>query len=189
MKKVFFIAILGLLTMTSFAQNKIDLTVKWNNTLNRYEVYAKPNFTDPSFTWGQSQITVVVPTSAPDNILSITSVNAGGWSALANNVVFAPASDINHDFHAVQSSGQPVALTANTETLLYTFTFPDGQCRDGVRLFVNGSDPSSSAAGMNLSDFSNTIDNGALKDLYNVNYSNTGTSCFTCNITAPELIK
>lgn len=189
MKKVFLITVLGLMSMASFAQNKIDLTVKWNAAQNRYEVYAKPNFTNATFTWGSSQITVVVPASAPDKILNLNSVNAGGWVVSDYNQVFAPVADATHDFHAVQSSGQPVALTANTETLLFYFTFSDGQCRDGVRLFVNGSDPSSSATGMNKSDFSNAIDNGSVTDVYNANYSNTGTSCSTCNITAPELIK
>lgn len=189
MKKIFLITVLGLMSMASFAQNKIDLTVKWNATQSRYEVYAKPNFTNASFTWGTSQITVVVPASAPDNNLSVTSVNAGGWGVDASNRIFAPAADATHDFHAVQSSGQAVALTANTETLLYYFTFSDGQCRDGVRLFVNGSDPSSSASGMKGGDYSNAIDNGLVTDVYNSNYSNSGTSCSTCNITAPELIK
>ena len=189
MKKIFLITILGFMAISTFAQNKIDLTVKWIAAQNRYEVYAKPNFTNATFTWGISQITVVVPESAPDNSLFVTSVNGGGWSNPAVNQVFAPPADSNHDFHAVQSSGQAVAFTANTEILLYHFTFSDGQCRDGVRLFVNGSDPSSSASGMKGGDYSNAIDNGLLVDVYNSNYSNSGTSCSACNITAPELIK
>ena len=189
MKKIFLITILGFMSMASFAQNKIDLTVKWNAAQNRYEVYAKPNFTNATFTWGTSQITVVVPASAPDNSLSLTSVNAGGWSIAASNQIFAPPADLNHDFHAAQSIGQAVAFTANTEILLYYFTFSDGLCRDGVRLFVNGSDPSSSASGMKGGDYSNAIDNGLLVDVYNSNYSNSGTSCLACSITAPELIK
>lgn len=189
MKKIFLFMIFGFMSMASFAQNKIDLTVKWNASQNRYEVYGKPNFTNSAFTLGASQITVVVPASAPDASLTVTPVNGGTWGTAPANQVYAPTADANHDFYAVQTSGQAVALTANTETLLFYFTFTDGQCRNGIRLFVNGSDPSSSASGMKGGDYSNTIDNGLITDVYGANYSNTGTSCSTCSITAPELIK
>ena len=189
MKKILFLALCGFMSFTSFAQGLIDLTVKWNATQSRYEVYARPNFSSPSFTWGISQITVVVPASAPDALLTINSVNAGGWSLNASSQVFAPAASPNNDFNGVLSSGQPVALTAGQETLLFTLTFPDGLCRDGVRLFVNASDPSSYAPGMKGGDYKNAIDNGLVADVYNINYNNTGTTCTTCNITAPELIK
>jgi hypothetical protein len=189
MKKILFLALCGFMSFTSFAQGLIDLTVKWNATQSRYEVYARPNFTSASFTWGPSQVTVVVPATAPDALLTINSVNAGGWSLNTSNQVFAPAASPNNDFNGVQSSGQSVALTANQETLLFTFTFSDGQCRDGVRLFVNSSDRSSSASGMKGGDYKNAIDNGMVADVYNINFNNTGTTCTTCSITAPELIK
>jgi hypothetical protein len=189
MKKILFIVALGFMSLTSLAQGTIDLSVKWSTSLSRYEVYGKPSFTNAAFTWGFSQVTVVVPASAPDALLSISSVNAGGWGLAASNQVFAPAAAPSNDFHGVQSSGQPVALTAGQETLLFTFTFPDGQCRDGVRLFVNTSDPASSASGMKGGDYKNAIDNGLVADVYNTNYNNTGTACSTCAITAPELIK
>lgn len=187
MKKTLFLAIFGLISLASLAQGTVDLTVRWSTVLNRYEVYARPTFTSASFTWGSSQVTVVAPTSAPDVALNITSANAGGWSTF--NQIFAPAAAPTLDFHSVISTGQPVAFTAGQETLLFSFTFPDGLCRDGLRLFVNTSDPSSSAAGMKGGDFKNAIDNGLVADVYNVNYNNTGTTCSTCNITAPELIK
>jgi len=189
MKKILFVVALGLMSLTSFAQAIIDLSVKWNSAQSRYEVYARPNFTSASFTWGFSQITVVVPASAPDNLLSINSVNAGGWGLIASSQVFAPAASPNNDFNGIQSSGQPVALTQGQETLLFTFTFADNACRDGVRLFINNSDPSSSAQGMKGGDYKNAIDNGLVTDVYNINYNNTGTSCSACAITAPELIK
>jgi len=189
MKKILFLALLGFMSRTSFAQGTIDLTVKWSAAQGRYEVYAKPSFTNAAFTWGSSQVTVVVPASAPDALLTISSVNAGGWALSTSNQVFAPTAAPNNDFHGVLSSGQPVALTAGQETLLFTFTFPDGLCRDGVRLFVNTSDPSSSAQGMKGGDYKNSIDNGLVTDVYNTNFNNTGTTCNNCNITAPELIK
>lgn len=136
---------------------------------------------------GASQISVVVPAATPDAALTITSVNAGGWTTV--NQIFAPGADTAHDFHSVISQGQTTALTSGQETLLFTFTLSDGLCRDGIRLFVNTSDPSSAAAGMKGGDFKNSIDNGLIDDVYRANYSNTGTSCSTCNITAPELVK
>lgn len=187
MKKFFLIAILGIVSFTSFGQGTIDLTVRWSSSLNRYEVYARPTFTNASFTWGTSQVSVVVPASAPNVSLSITSANAGGWSTF--NKIYAPSAASTLDFHSVISSGQPVALVTGQEVLLFSFTFPDGTCRDGVRLFVNASDPSSSGAGMQGGDFKNAIDNGLVADVYNVNYNNTGTTCSTCTIVAPELIK
>ena len=189
MKKILFLAILGFMSLTSFAQGTIDLSVKWNSALSRYEVYARPNFSSSSFTWGISQITVVVPASAPDALLSISSFNGGGWGLAASNQVFAPASSPGNDFNGIQSSGQPVALTQGQETLLFTFTFADYLCRDGVRLFINNSDPASSALGMKGGDYKNAIDNGLVADVYNINYNNAGTSCSACAITAPELIK
>ncbi len=188
MKKTYlFLTAFILLSISSFAQGTVDLTIKWNATASKYEVYAKPNFTSAAFTWGASQISIVVPAATPDAALTITSSNAGGWTT--NNQIFAPGADTAHDFHSVISSGQNAALTSGQETLLFSFTLSDGLCRDGIRLFVNTSDPSSSAAGMKGGDFKNTIDNGLITDVYGTNYNNTGTSCSTCNITAPELVK
>lgn len=187
MKKFFIVTILIVLAQVSKAQGTVDLTVRWNSNVNRYEVYGKPSFSSTSFTWGTSQVSVVVPSTAPDITLNIVSSNAGGWSTF--NKIYAPSSAPSFDFHSIISSGQPVSLVANQEILLFSFTFPDGLCRNGVRLFVNGSDPSSSAAGMQGGDFKNAIDNGLVMDVYQANYNNTGTNCSTCNIVAPELIK
>jgi hypothetical protein len=106
----------------------------------------------------------------------VTSVNAGAW--LDNSLVYAPAAQPANDFHGVGSNGAPVNLVANTEILLFHFTLPGGGCTDGLRLFVNGSDPNSAAAGMGGGDFGNTIDNGNITDVYVANYNNTGTTCF-----------
>jgi hypothetical protein len=189
MKKVLLSLIFSFSIVISFAQqNGIQLTVKWSTVNTRYEVYAKPNFTSSSFSWGPSQISVVVPASAPNTPFTITSVGAGVWGNNTN--VYAPTAAPSNDFHSVDSNGGAIALTSGVETLIFAFTFSDGQCRDGVRLFVNGSDPNSSAAGMLGGDYSNTIDYGQIsKDAYGSNYNNTGTLCNACNITAPELSK
>jgi hypothetical protein len=191
MKKILFIAVLGLMSLSSYAQGLIDLTVRWSLTDNRYEVYARPNFTSAAFTWGTSQVSVVVPAAAPDAPLSVVlNQNAGGWGT--PNRVYAPAADATHDFHSFFSSGQAVSLTSGQEILLFAFKFSDALCRDGIRLFVNGSDPSSAAAGMQGGDYTNAIDNANViggAGVYNMNYNNTGTTCTTCAVIAPELIK
>lgn len=187
MKKIFLSLIFSVTGLCASAQGTIQLTVKWNSTASRYEVFAKPSFTQSNFNWGPSQISVVPPSSAPDASLVITSVAAGAWSD--NSKVFAPSALATNDFHGVESNGAQINLTANTESLIFAFTFPDGQCRDGIRLFVNGTDPGSSATGMNGGDFRNSISNAVLQDVYISNYNNTGTLCNPCNVVAPELIK
>jgi hypothetical protein len=187
MKNLFLTLIFSIVGLSAFAQGNIQLTVKWNSTASRYEVFAKPSFSQNNFPWGPSQISVVVPATAPDAALSITSIAAGAWTD--NSKVYAPSIQGVNDFHGVESNGSLINLTANVESLIFAFTFPDGQCRDGIRLFVNGTDPGSSAAGMNGGDFRNSISNANLQDLYQSNYNNTGTLCNSCNITAPELSK
>jgi hypothetical protein len=187
MKKIVLSLMFSVLGLCAIAQGTVQLTVRWVASASRYEVYAKPSFTQNNFTWGTSQISVVVPSSAPDQSLNITSIAAGAWTD--NSKVFAPSAQSANDFHGVESSGALINLVSGQEKLIFAFTFPDGLCRDGIRLFVNNSDPNSSAAGMGGGDFKNTIDNANLTDVYVSNYENTGTLCNPCNITAPELIK
>jgi hypothetical protein len=187
MKKIVIILSLLVSSFWASAQGTIQLTLRWNISLSRYEVYAKPSFTQNNFPWGPSQISPVLPSSSPDANLVITSHNAGSWAD--NSKVYAPAAQSTSDFHGVESSGGPVNLVANTETLIFSFVFVDGTCRDGLRLFVNTSDPQSSASGMSGGDFRNSISNANLQDVYISNYENTGTTCNACNVTAPELSK
>ena len=190
MKKLLFTWLLSVVASVSFAQqNGIQLTVRWNTANNRYEIFAKSNFTQSNLTWGPSQITVVVPAATPNAPFMITSLAAGVWGNNTN--VYSPTADATHDFHSVDSNGASTNLTNGVELLLFAFTLSDGQCRDGVRLFINTSDPNSSAAGMAGGDYANTIDYGQIsKDAYASNYANTGTQCTaSCNVVAPELIK
>jgi hypothetical protein len=188
MKKILLSLLFSAFGLCAFAQGTVELTVRWSTTANRYEVYARPSFTQANFPWGPSQISVVVPNSAPNASLAVSSVAAGAWSDASKVYAPTPAQPTN-DFHGVESSGAAINLTAGQESLIFTFTFPDGQCRDGIRLFVNGTDPASSANGMLGGDFRNSINNANLQDVYQSNYSNTGTLCNACNITAPELSK
>ncbi|GAB2552911.1 hypothetical protein GCM10027085_50610 [Spirosoma aerophilum] len=166
----------------------VDYTIRYNLTQARYEVYARPNFTQSQYNWGSAQVTVVTPASLTNVAFNVTSAAAGGWTD--NSDVFDVQSS---DFHAVGTTGLKVNLTINEELLLFSFTLPGGICVPGLRLFVNGTDPDSSAPGMLGGDFSNTMysanDISGNSNLYIQNYANTGTVCTNCNLTAPTLSK
>jgi hypothetical protein len=164
-----------------FAQQQIDLTIKYSVSNSRYEVFAKPNFTQNNFTWGPSQILIVVPASFPDQSLLITAFAGGSWGD--NSKVYAPTASPSFDFHGVSANGQQTNLVANQELLVFSFLSLSGTCVDGLRLFVNGTDPNSSQPGMAGGDFRNSIDNGTITDIYNANYNNNGTSCTLSNAT------
>ncbi|MVM31633.1 hypothetical protein GO755_16420 [Spirosoma sp. HMF4905] len=173
--------------LTSFAQN-VDYTLRYNTGLSRYEVYTRPSFTQAQYNWGSTQVSVVTPSSVTDSPFTINSVAAGGWTD--NSEVYNVQGS---DFHGIGSNGLKVDLTSGQETLLFSFTLPGGQCVPGLRLYINGSDPNSSAAGMQGGDFANTMyssnDILGATNLYRQNYANTGTVCTACNLVAPTLSK
>ena len=172
-KRIIF-GFLFLATCISYGQQEIDLTLKYNSSLNRYEVYAKSNFTLNNFTWGPSQISIVTPSSLADTPLTITSYEAGNWGD--NSVIYSPSSQAQNDFHGVESGGALTDLVSGVEKLIFSFQLPGG-CISGLRLFNNGIDPDSSQPGMFGGDFSNTIDNGMITDVFHANYNNNGTNC------------
>jgi hypothetical protein len=140
------IALVGWGGHTVVAQ-KIDLTLKYNTATSLYEVYGRPNFTDPAFGIGAgTQITIVLPASVADNALTVTPVNGGAWGDASR--LYAPTADPANDFHGIATAGNYIALVSGQETLFFTFSVA-GACLPGVRLFNNTTDPSSSAAGFN----------------------------------------
>ncbi|MEZ0538336.1 hypothetical protein [Fibrella arboris] len=187
MKTSFLVLCLLSLALTGLAQT-VDYTLRYNIPLSRYEVYARPTFTQTQYNWGSAQVTVVTPSAVANVAFTINSVAAGGWTD--NSQAYGV---LGSDFHGVGSNGLKVDLTTGVETLLFTFVLPGGACLPGLRLFINGSDPDSSVAGMNGGDFANTMysANDALgqTNLYLQNYANTGTTCTACNLTAPTLSK
>jgi hypothetical protein len=174
--------------LTALAQNSVQYTLRYNLALSRYEVYVKPNFTQSQYNWGSSQVSVVAPASLTDATFSVVPVAGGGWS---DN---SPTYNVSgSDFHGIGSNGAKVNLTSGQETLLFHFTLSNNACVPGLRLFVNGSDPNSSAPGMNGGDYTNTMytaeDINGNTNVYISNYANTGTLCTACNLTAPTLSK
>lgn len=187
MKTVCFFVCLLCLALSAMAQT-VEYTLRYNIASSRYEVYGRPNFTQAQYNWGSAQVTVVTPSSLTNVAFSINSVAAGGWTD--NSQAYEV---LGSDFHGIGSTGLKVDLTAGLETLLFTFVLPGGACLPGLRLFVNGSDPDSGVAGMNGGDFANTMYSGndalGQTNLYVQNYANSGTTCTTCNLTAPTLRK
>ncbi len=176
MKKILLFSLLFVMQNT-FAQQQLDFTIKFNASNSKYEVYAKPNFTQNNFTWGPSQITILVPAGFPNQALLTTSTSAGSWGG--NSIIYAPTANPNFDFHAFDSSGALTNLVANEEKLIFSFVSPTGICESGVRIFNNETDPASNQPGMGGGDFRNSIDNGFSQDVYNTNYDNGGISCAT----------
>lgn len=187
MKALCSLLVLFLIATASYAQNKIDLTLRYNLTQSRYEVYARPNFTQANFLWGSAQITVVTPASLANTPFSVSSLEAGGWDD--SSPVYAPTAAPSSDFHGIGTAGKKTNLVANQELLLFTFALAGNACIPGLRLFVNGSDPASNPTTM-PGDFANVIyAAGVTTSFYEVNYANTGTTCTACNLVAPSLSK
>lgn len=138
------------------AQSTIALRLAFNADQNRYEVYAKPTFTASNYTWGPSQVSVVVPGEVANSSLSARSTSAGQW--LDQSTVFAPTSAPTVDFHGFATPGGKTDLVAGQEQLLFDFSLPQGFLA-GVRLYDNQIDPSSSHAGMKGGDFSSYVSN------------------------------
>lgn len=158
----------------------LQLTLRYNLALTRYEVYALPSATQTIYNWGPAQISIVTPASVPNSAFTVTSTAGGAW--LDNSQIYAPTVDPIHDFHGVGSLGAPTPLVQGVEKLIFHFTIQGGICASGLRLFVNATDPDSGAPGMQGGDFANTVfaivpgmPNGY--EAYTGNYNNTGTSC------------
>jgi len=163
----------------SLKGQNIEFTLRYNEALDQYEVYALPDASNPTyFVGGGSQISLVLPASIPDAPLFITTVNGGLWTD--NSRVFAPGADPAHDFHGIASSGSFVSFVAGQELLLYTFQLTPSGCIDGPRIFENASDPQSNAPGLGGGDFNNFFPNlFTFTDGYAGNFDNAGIACNT----------
>jgi hypothetical protein len=160
-----------------FAQN-LEFSIRYNLTEVRYDVYALPDASNPSFFWGPSQISVVVPVTVADSPFSVTSITGGAWQD--NSDVYSPAVTPGFDYHSIGSLGASTPLQAGVELLVFHFPIPGANCVPGVRLYINGSDPNSGADGMQGGDFSNTIfgvGSSGGGEYYVGNYDNNGTNC------------
>jgi hypothetical protein len=151
-----------------YAQKGIELSVKYNAESDKYEVYAKANFTKKNFLLGPSQITLSLPSSVTDEKLRIFNSDGGTWED--NTVVYAPAANTLVDYHAISTLGAKTDLVEGNESLLFYFSLPKTVALSEVKIFKNGSDPNSSASGMKGGDFSNSLNDALAEEVYLGNY-------------------
>jgi hypothetical protein len=152
------------------AQRKLDFTVKYDQEFDRYEVYAKPNFSQRNFTWGPSQITLVIPSNVLVDKLKIANVDGGAWDD--NSVIQAPEITPDFSYHGVSTSGNKTDLTEGHESVLFYFSLPQKVNPAKVRVFNNETDPNSAAKGMLGGDFRNTVVDMTGKDWFSEVYAN-----------------
>lgn len=152
----------------AYAQKGIELTIKYNADVDKYEVFARANFTMKNFIVGPSQITISLPASVFDEKLRIFNSDGGTWED--NSIVFSPSAKPVVDFHAISTLGAKTDFIESIESLLFYFSLPNTVNPLEVKLFENGSDPNSAAAGMKGGDFSNSINNVLAEDVYLRNY-------------------
>jgi hypothetical protein len=129
-----------------------------------------------------SQISIVFPTgttlSIADKYMPLQN-NQGYSGTLPNDWNFGPmisdpSASPGNDFiyitpTLVPSSQYNNVYTGDTIKLFSVSVSGDSTCGEGVRLFENGVDPSSSDPGMNGIDFSNSFTIGGFMNLYNEN--------------------
>jgi hypothetical protein len=109
-----------------------------------------------------SNFTIVIPQSFANSPIAATSYQPPSLSWTNSNNVYSPAADPLHDFHMFSISGGGAGQTYSTfsagdDILLFTFSIPHSSCEEGIRVFINGTDPDSGAPGMNGLDLSNSL--------------------------------
>ncbi len=174
MKKIIvaFLAITLLICVEdSYGQKGLELTLKYNSQSVRYEVYAKPNFSQRNFLLGPSQITMVLPSAVSDEKLRIQNSDGGTWED--NSIVFSPTVNPTSDYHGITTLGAKTDFIEGFETLLFSFLLSESINPSEVRLFENEKDPKSFEPGMKGGDFANTINSALAEEYYIRNYRDT----------------
>ena len=169
---VFFVS--QLICFASNGQKNLNLTVKFDNEFDRYEVYVKPNFSQRNFTWGPSQISLVLPANVLVEKLKISNVDGGTWED--NSIIQSPEITPELSYHGITSGGNKTDLTEGYESVLFYFSLPKNINSDKVRVFDNESDPKSIATGMMGGDFRNSIVDMTGKDWFSEIYTKEKTA-------------
>ncbi|MGB0974218.1 MAG: T9SS type A sorting domain-containing protein [Flavobacteriaceae bacterium] len=147
MKKLLLGLCISLNLYTAKAQN-IDFTLEWNDAMSRYEVYLTRDIdaVTPFTNSGTSRIAVAFPT---DPTLTVSHTNHTA-DIYASPTRFTAPGGLPDDFFGWAATGGNSLVgtfTAGNRVLFLSFTTSQG-CVDGMRMYVNGSDPDSSASGM-----------------------------------------
>ncbi len=119
---------------------KVDLTLRFNQSTATYEVLARPDFTKGEFLLGAgSQVTVLIPADVEDKSIKTSNLSAGKWLDL--QPVCQPKEFPKRDFHTFVSQGGTINFTAGEPVLLFSFQLPYTFDHKSVRLYVNKKDP------------------------------------------------
>lgn len=154
--QVWLVLVVLLLSRALQAQPQIGLRLGFNAESNRYEVYGRANFTAQGYSWGPSQVSVVLPCGVINGPLGTRSSQAGLW--LDQSQVYGRSASAMGDYHGITTQGGKVDVEAGVDQLLFDFRLPVGYV-EGVRLYDVSRDPSSSRAGMQGGDFRSYVSN------------------------------
>ncbi|MEP5341915.1 MAG: T9SS type A sorting domain-containing protein [Algibacter sp.] len=169
--QILFVLIFTSVSSQIFGQSILTYDLRCSTDGTAYEVYITRNTTAiaPLTTAASSRVTLVLPTGSR----TVSHTDEGNLFYTALPAINNPGG-IGNDYYGFSTSGGQSligSLTADVPTLWMTFIPSDGVDQD-ARLFINGTDPSSTDAGMNGVDLSNsffTITIAGLSNEYNGN--------------------
>jgi hypothetical protein len=146
--------------------SQVQYDIVYNPASGLYEAHAYvvgASLDFPSTIPFPSKFSVVVPSAISNQPFAVVqSVNPPGLQWSQNNSIYAPAAATDVDFHAFTMAGGGggnayTTFTVGTDILLFKFSIPYTGYLAGMRCFINGSDPNSSAPGMQGIDFSQSF--------------------------------
>ena len=141
MKKLFVFIILATTYISSMAA--VQFNLKYNAVSDRFEVYFVSTLPFAPANVGPSLVSVAFDPSYNTNAIVVTSANGGTW--VAQDRATGISGTLNgKKVVGFENIAAPIAtVAANTEYMLFSFTFGAGaNCSGNLRMFVNGTDPS-----------------------------------------------
>jgi hypothetical protein len=168
MKKLLLELFLSLNFCVIEAQN-IDFTLEWNDAMSRYEVYLTRDIDAvvPFTNSGTSRIAVAFPTD-PTLTVSHTNHTADIYASATRFTAPGGLPDDYFGWAATGANSLIGVMNAGVRVLWMSFTTSEG-CVPGMRMYLNGVDPDSSAPGMSGIDITqgyNTLTVGGIVDEY-----------------------
>lgn len=176
---------------TGPASHPVRTELRYNNNTCLYEVWAHVQsglrlvvpFNIPQ----PSKLTVILPTgTVSGSITNVTTHNPPGLTWTNSNRVDNPGALPGYDLRAFTIPGGGAAngypnFEGGQSFILFTFPLDMDNCTEGLRMYVNGSDPNSAAPGMLGLDLTNSLKTAhplypQAVEQYEGNVNNTGTT-------------
>ena len=168
----------------------VEYELIYNEMSCNYEAHAhviSGSAVFPSTIPTPSKFSVVVPAAVSDGSLNVVfTSNPPFMSWSDGNIIYAPAVDPAHDYHSFKIAGGSggnayPTFAEGDDILLFAFSLPDGECGSGIRLYINGVDPSDADNGMGGIDFSQSL------QLFNITNPDFPTETYAQNRSNAEL--